>query len=170
MDNHWVVNLIAPLVTGIVVGLVMLGGQFLVQPRIAERTQSRTEGWNERRDIFLRATELAIQQFESLQMMSPKPGIPSIPSKLREPPSAEQINRVYYELVLVARSSRTIQAFLNVIPEMNKNKRVTLGDMLEFIYAARGELGFEEMRLKNDQVFFLQPKDVSGVEEKGSGF
>lgn len=156
------IGVVVAIVTAIVTAFVTLLGQYCIQPKIAEKVQTKVEGWNQRRDIFFRATELVIQTFLSKQMTS-ETGQPTTHSKLRLPPSAEEINRVYYELVFVAKNKETIQMFLNLIPEVSKKERITLGDLTNFIHAAQEELGFTGVHLDNDQVFLLQPKDQPNV-------
>lgn len=149
----WFVHLIEP----IVVGIVVLSGQFLIQPLIAEKQQSRTERWNEKRRTLLNAMELIRRQFQSRQM-STKAGETTPPSELEEPPSAEQINNIYSQLLLVVKNRQTIRNFLDCLPGTSKRERITLGDWLEFANASRQELGFEEIQLKNEDLAFVQPK------------
>jgi len=152
MENGWI--------TGIVVGLVMLGGQFLVQPLIAEKEQSRKERWNKKMSIFLRANMMIRQQFASGQM--DEPGQPVRPSKLEEAPSSEQIMSVYSELLLVVETTNTVDKFLPFMPgwslRVRKDSRVTLGDWGAFVNAARSELGFKEIQFASNQLIFVQDR------------
>src|ERR1039457_4148319 len=83
------------LVAPIVVGLVVLVGQFVLQPKIAQRQEALTERWKAKRDCYVKAMNLVNQKFASMKWEG-KDAV-NVEYAKSSPPIAEEVNKCYDE-------------------------------------------------------------------------
>ncbi len=139
----------------LVVGLAVLVGQFFLQPHIAQKQESRVERLREKRRVFARAMQLIGEEIESSPLV-PGPGAAPLSSRLSEPPSPDQINAVYGELLLVVNDPGTFRAFLACLRGKHNTDFIPLGRRITFADRCRQELGYEPIDLEDRDVVFWQ--------------
>lgn len=138
------------LVYPIITGLVLLGGQFLIQPRIAAREHFDRAKWDAKREMFSKAIALVNQKFGSIGDWQGS----DVPSNVDtavagDPPSREEVNQCYAELALY--SSRIIvRAFMACF-----GHTITATHRMNLIAVMRKDLGFGDSDLHPEDAWFV---------------
>ena len=144
---------IEPVLSPIIVGVVLLLGQFLIQPRIAAREHFNKAKWDAKREVYAKAIKLVNQKFASIgswEGPDVPPNIRSIP--VGEPPSREELNQCYAELALF--SSRSIlRAFLGCFG--TPASPIKPEHRMELIRLMRADLGLGQTDIRPDDVWFF---------------
>lgn len=145
----WIDLVLFPIITG----LVLLGGQFVIQPRIAAREHFNKAKWDAKRGVYAKAIKLVNQKFASIGTWEGPDVPPSIRSMpVGEPPSREELNQCYAELALY--SSRSIlRAFLGCFgtpPGPIKPEH-----RMELIRLMRADLGLGQTDIRSEDVWFF---------------
>lgn len=150
--NPWLQYLLFP----IVVGLVVLLGQFLIQPRIAARQHLDKTRWDARREVYAKALGLVNRKFASVSGWHGQ----SVPAAAAEiaagpAPTREAVNDVYSELALFS-SPEILRAFLACFGM--PNGPITGGARFNLIKLMRADLGLGPVDFDETTIqFFLKP-------------
>jgi hypothetical protein len=149
-SSAWFEHLVGPLV----VGLVVLIGQFFLQPQIAVREHSQTHHWEAKRDCYVKCLNLVNKKFLSLMWLGEHS---QLPYPLGTPPTAEEVNQCYAELSLFAESGDSIRLFIKCFGQ-SSDKTIKLDDRVQLIHAMRKDLGFDPIVLNPEDVkLFVVP-------------
>ena len=144
------------LVAPIIVGLVVLVGQFVLQPKIAQRQEALTERWKAKRDCYIKAMNLVNQKFASMKWEGKDAA--KIEYAKSNPPIAEEVNECYDELLLFSENKEIIRNYLacfGVLPDM---RPIQASYRIQMIGLMRNDLQFEEIDIQPDLVkFFVIP-------------
>lgn len=152
-NDSWKSNLIAPLV----VGIIVLLGQSLLQPYVAEKVQSKTQRWDAKREAFISALSVVDQQFAA-HPFTLGPDIANEPALSGAEPSAEALNTAYRALVLYANDRRIIDAYIGCLGVRKGQDQVWHQERIQLVELMRKELGFDALNLKPDDVRFFVGK------------
>ncbi len=146
----WVQYVAFPTLTA----LIVLVGQFVVQPRIAARGHFQQAKWDARRQLYVRALELVNQKYASTRWAGPDVPTSATEIALSAPPSRDHVNQVYAELALY--SSVTIMRAYLACFGMPPGS-ITVEARLKLVQEMRRDLGLEASDLdERDTFFFLK--------------
>ena len=140
---------IAPLV----VGIVVLLGQSLVQPYVAEKVNANTKRWDAKQATFLEALLIVDQQLTAYPF-DVGPDVPNIPIQKGAPPDANEINKAYEKLILFAKDRNIIEAFLGCFGARPGQNVVWHDDRVKLMQLMRKELGFDTLDINNEDIKF----------------
>ncbi len=140
---------IAPLI----VGIVILLGQSLVQPYVAEKINAKTKRWDAKQNAFLEALLVVDQQITAYPF-NIGPDVPNTPAQKGEPPNANDINKAYEKLILFAEDRNIVEAFLGCFGARPGQKFVWHEDRVRLMQLMRKELGFDQIDINNEDVKF----------------
>jgi len=146
-------KLLEHFVAPIVVGLVVLVGQFFIQPFIAQRQEILTAGWQAKRNCYIQAVNLVNQKFASMKWDGPDAA--NVEYKKSNPPTSEELNKCYTELILFSENKEIIRIYLacfGILPEMRPIKQEYRIKLLELM---RKDLKFKAMHIEPDLVKFI---------------
>lgn len=151
--SNWKQYLLAPLV----VGVIVLIGQSLLQPIVAEKVKARTERWAAKRDAFLDALLVVDKQ---LAAYPPNigPDAPKDPIQKATPPEPDEINRAYAKLVLYADDRGIIDAFPGCFGARAGQSVVWHEERVRLFRLMRSELGFKSINLTPEDIRFWVKK------------
>ena len=151
-SSPWLQHIVGP----IVVGLVVLLGQFFIQPKITERGQARTEHWEAKRESYVKCLNLVNKKFLSITWQG-KDGVDTTPHSLGAPPTIEEANQCYAELSLFTTDTEVLSLFIKCFGE-STDRKVEQQDRIRLIQAMRKDLGFEQMQFNPELVkLFVLP-------------
>ena len=137
-----------------VVGLVVLFGQFFIQPSIASKEHAQTHHWEAKRDCYVRCINLVNKKFLSLMWIGKDA---SLPYPLGAPPSAEEVNQTYAELSLFSEDHEILKLFIKCFGQSSE-KKIEQNDRIQLILAMRKDLGFGKIQIKDEDVkLFVVP-------------
>ena len=141
------------LVAPIVVGLVVLIGQFFLQPVTAQRQAMLIERWQAKRNSYIQAVNMVNQKYASMEWHGPDAVTEEY--KKGNPPTAEAINQCYSELLLYSENKEILRTYLacfGILPEMNPIQQAYRIKLLELM---RNDLKFEAINIEPDLVKFI---------------
>ena len=141
------------LVAPIVVGLVVLVGQFVLQPKIAQRQEALTERWKAKRNCYVKAKNLVNQKFASMKWEG-KDAV-NVEYAKSSPPIAEEVNKCYDELLLFSENKEIIRSYLacfGILPDM---RPIQASYRIQLIGLMRNDLQFEGIDIQPDLVKFV---------------
>ena len=125
------------IVGSIVVGIVMLLGQFIIQPLIAEKSLAKQELWRAKLKTYSEAITLVNKKFATIEWHEDGQASSSPTS---EPPSVLDANNCFSKLVLLSTDNRIPRAFMSCMVPYDSNKTVTIGDLEKMIKLLRKDL------------------------------
>jgi len=145
----WLQFLAFPVATA----LIVLLGQFVIQPKIAARGHFEQTKWDARRQLYVRALELVNQKFASISAWSGA-DVPSGAGEIPPSPvpSRDEVNQVYAELALFS-SVKIMRSFLACfgLPPGS----ITAESRLSLIQEMREDLGLAKSDLQESDTFFF---------------
>jgi len=139
----------------IIVGLIVLGGQFLIQPLIAEKSLARQELWRSKFNAYVEAIEIVNQKFLSLSW---NVSDTSAHYTLGQSPSDEKVNDAYARLALLADDPHVPHAYLACFGVYPSQKPVTIDHRTNFIALCRKDLGTTSLDLDSQEIFLVFQK------------
>ena len=110
-DRPYLQHLIGPTATGILVGIIVLVGQFFINPVIAHKEAQRAELQRAKQEVYLAAVDLVDRFYLSLPWKTTDGQAMNLQLGLR--PSREEINQCYAKLILVEDDNSVSDAFLS---------------------------------------------------------
>lgn len=154
--SGWVQYLLSP----VIVGCIMLLGQSWLQPIIAEKTRAKTERWEAKREVFINTIALVDKEFGATSFTIGI-DVPKVKVKLSSPPSANEKNRCYRELLLYTKGREIIYAFIGCLGAREGQEMIWHKEKIRMIQLMRRELGFDEINLREVDVrFFMEKVDT----------
>jgi hypothetical protein len=140
------------LVFPVATALIVLLGQFVIQPKIAARGHFEQTKWDARRQLYVRALELVNQKFASVSWSGSDVPTAAATAPLSPPPSRDQVNQVYAELALFS-SVVVMRSFLACfgLPPGS----LTAAGRLTLIQEMRNDLGLAKSDLLESDTFFF---------------
>jgi hypothetical protein len=141
-------KIIYSIVTGIVVGVIMLMAQLFITPKIERDKLVAQEQWKAKRIAFSEAISLVDQHFSAGNWTGPD--VPKKQTPTVEKPSPLEINRVYSELMLLSEDIKIPKAYITFF-----NTGGSAGTRGEFIIMLRKELFKSEISIKPEDIPFI---------------
>jgi hypothetical protein len=139
----------ADLIFPIVTGLVLLGGQFVIQPRIAAREHFNRAKWDAKRDMYKRTISVVNEKFSSIDQWVGKDVPPDAATITpSEPPSAVDVNQCYAELAIYSNRD-VLRAFIQCFTDPNAATRTQLLGLM------RQDLGLGSTDIDEDDTWFV---------------
>src|SRR5688572_1494305 len=142
--STWFEHLIGPLA----VGLIVLAGQFFLQPMIAFKEHSKTHHWEAKRDCYVKCINLVNKKFLSLMWLGEDA---KLPYPLGTPPTAEEVNQCYAELSLFSENHDALKLFIRCFGQ-SLDKTIKQDDRIQLIHALRKDLGFNQIVINPEDV------------------
>ncbi|OYD13990.1 hypothetical protein CH333_09270 [candidate division WOR-3 bacterium JGI_Cruoil_03_44_89] len=148
-----ITSIFEKLIIPVIVGLVVLLGQFFIQPRIAKRTVQQQEHWNAKQVAYNRAIKLVNQRFGSAKWTGP--AVPSNYTPFSTRPVLKELNNCYTELCLVAENREIPKLFGKIFLQTS-----SAADRGELISLMRRDLYGASTAIPSDSViwFFNEKK------------
>jgi len=144
-----------------VVGLVVLVAQACIQPIVT----ARNERWKAKQAAFLNALSVVNKQFESLPL-TVGPDAPQSPLRKMPEPEPYEINDAYNQLFVYANDPEIIRAYNRCLGAEKAQVAVMHVDRLQLIQLIRRELGFLELDIKPDDLYFWFRKENSTTQNE----
>jgi hypothetical protein len=142
----------------LIVGVAILAGQSAVQPIVAESTRAKTERWTAKRDTYVRAVELVNRKFDHLEWHGPDAAPNRDQLHTAPPPTSEEVNRVYAEILLYATHEGVLSSFLRCFGFGQPGNLVLQRDRIAMISEMRKDLGCSELTVSPENVkLFAKP-------------
>ena len=140
-------HLIAPLI----IGIVVLFGQFLLQPAIQERAASRTDLWAQKRDAYIDAIALVDKKYDSLSFGTPVRTGPA--------PTDSEINEIYGRLAMTADNTEIITMFQRFMDAASQDYH-SPANRGKFILLLRSDLGQPSTGLRPEEVTYFRDQSM----------
>jgi len=148
MQNNMLIlqYFIAPLVTGLVIGVIIYLLQYFLTPLMEKNTLIRKEEWISKKDVFIAAIELIDKNFSAIPLTGG--GIPPDYTPTGKKPATEEINRVLIKLILLSNDDNIPRKFKDFFMP----KHSTFTERGEFILLLRKELFNSTIRIKPEEI------------------
>ena len=158
--ERWIFeHVIAPLLVGAVGGIVVLGGQWVIQPSISRQEHFDKSVFDAKRDVYVRAIRQVNQKFESLRSWAGtnvSPGLTNVPPTPE--PEAADVNLVYGELFLFSTPDIVRDYVACFGTNIAGPNRVEGNARLRMMNQMRRDLGINDLNLrKEDYRFWIKP-------------
>lgn len=137
-------HLIAP----VIVGVVVICGQFVVQPSIQERVASRTDLSMQKRELYIDALALVDKKYDSLSW--PNASAPGAA------PTDAEINKIYRELLLVADDAAIIRMFREFMDTSSDDGYHSAANRGEFLLLMRSDLNQPSTNLAPGEIPYFR--------------
>lgn len=147
-------NLVEWFLAPIMVGLVVLLGQYWLQPKITEKEQIKTQKIQEKKEVYIEAAILINQLWSSINWSGKSGGgVEPIP---------ERVNNCAARLLLVSETKEVPVAFLSLFQKSTVNNALKSEDRIAFLNLLRKDMyGSEisDLDLMTELPLLIKPKE-----------
>lgn len=154
-NNILVKYFMAPIVTGLVIGVTIFLLQYLLTPFMERNTLIKKEQWISKRDAFIAAIELIDKNFSAIDLSGP--GIPTDYKPMGQKPTVKELNDVLVKLILLSDNAKIPLKFKDFFTKFS-----TFTDRGNFIFLLRRELFSSVLKIKPEEIpiFLNQKKEI----------